>query len=86
MNQNAPPTYIEPSADESLEDTIAVIRHCEQLQSDLVYPIITPRFAISCSSLLLGKLGDLARDTGVAIQTHISENLGEIAFTKDPFP
>jgi guanine deaminase len=86
MNANCPPEYIEASTEKSLEDTIAIIKYCESLDTDIVYPIITPRFAISCSSDLLKSLGNLAQETGTAIQTHISENRGEIEFTKELFP
>jgi guanine deaminase len=52
----------------------------------LVHPIITPRFAISCTDELLRKLGDLAKtDLHLRIQTHVSENAGEIAFTQELF-
>jgi guanine deaminase len=46
----------------------------------LVLPIITPRFAVSCSSDALSLLGALAASTSppTHIQTHISENRDEI--------
>lgn len=53
----------------------------------IVHPILTPRFAISCSSPLLAGLGEIAAaDPDLAIQTHISENAAEIAFTRQLFP
>ncbi|CAH6723877.1 probable guanine deaminase [[Candida] jaroonii] len=53
---------------------------------DLVKPIITPRFAPVCSRSLLTKLGKLSQDEKLPIQTHISENKGEIDLVKKLFP
>ena len=58
----------------------------ENLNSSLLEPIITPRFALSCSEGLMTKLGDLAKSNNLAIQTHISENRGEMQIVKDLFP
>lgn len=53
----------------------------------LVQPILTPRFAISCSDALLASISALvSRDPTLRIQTHLSENEGEIAYTKELFP
>ncbi|KAK7054674.1 hypothetical protein VNI00_003137 [Paramarasmius palmivorus] len=92
MDRNSAPNYTEASADSSIQDTQALIAHIEALprtNSDipLVLPILTPRFAISCTAPLLSGLGDLARSKpSVRIQTHISENKLEIQFTKELFP
>jgi guanine deaminase len=94
MDSNCPPTYVEASSDSSLADTNALISYIRSLtpspSNALVQPILTPRFAISCSTDLLTGLGRLAADekakgTEIAIQTHLGENTGEIAFTKDIF-
>ena len=42
--------------------------------SDLVQPIITPRFIPACSDELLHGLGRLASDSGALVQTHCSES------------
>ncbi|KAI0780664.1 guanine deaminase [Trametes elegans] len=93
MDRNSPEYYVEPSADASIAATRALIEHIRALPSPpgkgepLVRPTLTPRFAISCSHELLGKLGELARDDpALHIQTHISENAGEVAFTRELFP
>lgn len=49
----------------------------------LVQPIITPRFAISCSDELLEGLGKMLKeDPSLPCQTHLAENPTEISFTK----
>lgn len=89
MNRNSPDHYREPSSESSITDTKALISYIRSIDSGrgLVHPVITPRFAISCTSDLLHGLGSLSKeDSSLAIQTHISENKGEIAFTKELFP
>ncbi|GAA5884764.1 hypothetical protein JCM6882_005383 [Rhodosporidiobolus microsporus] len=57
------------------------------VSSSLVQPILTPRFAISCSDEVLAGLGDMMdRDDQLPCQTHLAENPSEIEFTKSLFP
>lgn len=56
------------------------------MKSDLIKPIITPRFAISCSMDLMKDLAGLAKRFDLPIQSHISENIDEIKFTLEIFP
>ncbi|EAU88645.1 guanine deaminase [Coprinopsis cinerea okayama7 len=99
MNHDSPSYYIEPSPEASIEATKSLITYVRSLPPSshphassgtaqpLVQPILTPRFAISCTAPLLSSLGTLASsDPSLLIQTHISENLGEIAYTKELFP
>ena len=41
-------------------------------------PIITPRFVPSCSPELLWKLGELRKEYDAPVQSHLSENEGEV--------
>lgn len=83
--------YIEQSAEASLKDTIKLIEHIQGLPAShaneqLVHPIITPRFALSCSESLLTDLGKLAASLPhISIQTHISENRKEVNDTLEQF-
>lgn len=82
--------YIETSADDSIRDTQALIHHIRSLdhgqEQPLVQPILTPRFALSCSPDLLTRLGSLAAsDPTLRIQTHISENETEVVETLKRF-
>lgn len=47
---------------------------------------ITPRFAGSCSRELLRRCGDLAKQTGLPIQTHLAESPAELRFVSELFP
>lgn len=100
MNRNCPDSYVESSSSKSLDETRALIAHIRSYQAPrntlssasrdpepLVQPILTPRFAISCTADLMTSLGQLAAsDPSLRIQTHISENPREVAFTKELYP
>lgn len=82
MDQNAPAYYIEETK-ESLHHTQMFIEYLSHKNN--VFPIITPRFAPTCSKKLLKGLGDLARKYQLSVQSHLSENRDEIAWVKDLF-
>ncbi|KAI7850991.1 guanine deaminase [Circinella umbellata] len=88
MDQNSPDFYIEASAQASLDDTRAFIEYTleKQDQQKLITPVVTPRFAITCSSELMQGLGKLAQEYKLPIQTHLCENQNEIEFTCSLFP
>jgi guanine deaminase len=54
----------------------------------LINPIVTPRFAPSCSKESLDGLGKLAASYSppLHIQTHISESIGEVELVQQLFP
>lgn len=83
-----PEYYRDQTAESSLQATIDTIEHIKSIDPTyaLVSPIITPRFAPSCTSPLLHSLGKLAKDTGLPVQTHISENKNEIKLVDSMFP
>lgn len=56
MDREAPDYYVEDTK-ESLENTIEFVKTIQDMKSDLVTPIITPRFAVSCTDALLEGLG-----------------------------
>src|SRR5271170_7984541 len=88
MNNLSPDYYCDASSEEALTTTQASIDHIRKIDPDfsLVCPIITPRFAPSCTPDLLTRLGKLAKDENLPIQTHMSENLAEVALVKEMFP
>ena len=89
MDSNMHPSYYKdesPSA--AVADTQYTIDHIASIDpsNSLVTPIITPRFAPSCTSAMLSELGALHKKTNHPIQTHISENPSEIALVAKLFP
>uniref|UniRef100_A0A2M4BMH4 Guanine deaminase n=1 Tax=Anopheles marajoara TaxID=58244 RepID=A0A2M4BMH4_9DIPT len=85
-NRMCPEFYVECDTETSVKDNVDFIRYVLDKKSELVQPIVTPRFAITCDDGLLRELAGLARTYNLHIQTHVSENLGEIATVKEQFP
>lgn len=83
MDRNAPVSLIQTS-ERSLRETEAFID--DYSNETLVKPIITPRFAPSCSQGLLEGLGRLSIKYHVPVQSHLSENRDEVAWVKSLFP
>jgi guanine deaminase len=69
-----------------------VLRDCEELAERWpgTHPFlqfaVTPRFAITCGEKMLKGAAELARKRNLLVQTHLSENLNEIAYTLSLFP
>ncbi|KAJ5693992.1 hypothetical protein N7536_004404 [Penicillium majusculum] len=82
--------YRDFSADDSVLATRQTIEFIHTLDPEgkLVKPIVTPRFAPSCTRPALQSLGELAASYSppLHIQTHISENINELALVKELFP
>ncbi|KXT05716.1 hypothetical protein AC579_1599 [Pseudocercospora musae] len=83
-----PDFYRDASAEASVESTKQCIEHVKNIDPnhDLISPIITPRFAPSCSIESMHALGKLHKETGIPVQTHIDENKPEIDLVKETFP
>jgi guanine deaminase len=83
-----PDYYKDVSVAASVAATEATIAHVRAIDpvSEYITPVITPRFAPSCTSELLHAFGELHRSTGLPVQTHISENKKEVALVKQLFP
>ncbi|KAG7192433.1 uncharacterized protein KQ657_001834 [Scheffersomyces spartinae] len=82
------PDY-EEDIDSCMDGMKTLIDDLERLNpSDeiLVKPIVTPRFALSCTDKLLSDLGKLSKERNLNIQTHISENVKEVEQVKQQFP
>lgn len=89
MDTDLNPDYLrDASPEQALEDTKATIAHIDSIDPAhaLISPILTPRFAPSCSSSALSALGALARESALPIQTHLSENTSEVALVRQIFP
>lgn len=88
MDRMSPEYYRDESADSAVRDYKQCIDHIKQIDPnfDLITPVITPRFAPSCTGESLSALGQLHRETGLPCQTHMSENKPECELVKQLFP
>lgn len=86
MNRNSPDT-LQNTTDEVMEGMRMLKKHLDEHNpSGLVRPIITPRFVPSCSDKMLSALGQYAAETGLPVQSHLSENRSEIDWVKELEP
>lgn len=69
------PSFLVETTEESLKDTERFLK--KHQGNKYAKPILTPRFAPTCSFELLKKLGELADKYKVGTQTHIVESLWE---------
>ena len=82
MDRNAPDIITE-TTEESLQGTEYLINKYQN--EHLVKPIITPRFAPTCTEELLKGLGELAQKYDVPVQSHLSENIDEVKWVQRLF-
>ena len=84
MDRNAPDIITE-KPERSVASTERYLNHTLNKFKNS-YPIITPRFVPSCSDQVLEGLGKLAEKYRVPVQSHLSENIGEIAWVQELCP
>ena len=85
MDREAPDFIREESAQYSAEETSRWIEESRERFTN-TKPVITPRFVPSCTDELMAELGKIQKKYGVPVQSHVSENLGEIEFVRQLRP
>ena len=85
MDRNAPDGLRETTA-ASLAESEALCREWHGRDHGRLRYAFTPRFAPTCSPELLAGAGALARRHQAYVQTHLSENLQELAWVRELFP
>lgn len=84
MDRNSPENLCE-GTEESLENTRRWLSEIEG-RYDRVFPILTPRFIPSCSDQAMEGLETICRETGLSVQSHLSENISEIDWVQELHP
>ena len=84
MDRNSPPNLCESSAEASLAATEEWLEESTVFKN--VRPMLTPRFIPSCTPQLLQGLGRLQARYQLPLQSHLSENLGEISWVQELCP
>lgn len=90
MDTSSRPSYVEPSAQASLDSAISFVEKCYALDEEkgprLIEPILTPRFVSTCSDALLHGLGELAaqgrNSVPLRIQSHLAESEDQVEWVK----
>ncbi|KAJ4270512.1 hypothetical protein NW762_002199 [Fusarium torreyae] len=83
-----PSYYRDESVEEGLEKTRQTIQHVQKIDPEfkLVSPVLTPRFAPTCSRESMKGLAKIQKELDLPVQTHVSENEGEIDLVAQLFP
>ncbi|MBP2662928.1 MAG: guaD [Firmicutes bacterium] len=84
MDRNSPDILLETTK-QSLADTEEFVKNTVN-RYELVKPIITPRFVPTCTPELMNGIAKLAKKYDLPVQSHLSENTGEIAWVKELHP
>ena len=86
MDRNSPDTLREESAEKAAEDTEKWLEECKNRNYKYIKPILTPRFVPSCTDELMEKLSIIRKKWRLPVQSHLSENMGEVEFVKELAP
>lgn len=86
MDRNCPGYLREESAEESGIQTVEWIKDVLHKKYQNTMPILTPRFTPSCSDELMENLKKIQMYYQIPVQSHLSENPGEIAWVKELCP
>lgn len=76
------PKPLQEETSRSIEESVALLEQWHGRADGRIRYCFAPRFAISCTRELLEKVGELARERGVMIHTHSSENRTECALVE----
>lgn len=85
--EQTPKYYRDSSTKEALNKTIDFIKQIRTLyqDSDLIQPVVTPRFVPSCTDEALEGLGQIAKKFDVLVQSHCSESDWEHGYAIERF-
>ncbi len=86
MDRNCPDYIREASADVSAKETIQWVEDVLNRHYKNTYPILTPRFTPSCTDELMTKLKEIQTKYDLSLQSHLSENPGEIEWVRELCP
>ena len=67
---------LQETTEESMRETLRWLEECRDFRN--IRPMLTPRFTPSCTDALMAFLGKLARERGLPVQSHLSENRAEM--------
>lgn len=85
MNRNSPDNLCEPGTEASLAATREWLLACQGRYRN-THPILTPRFIPSCTDDLMRGLAAIQKETGLSVQSHLSENRSEIGWVQELCP
>src|SRR5262249_11408098 len=85
MDRNSPDFLLEETH-ESIAASQRLFDEWDGAEHGRLRYVFTPRFAGSCSMELMKRVGEIARERKAFVQSHLSENVEEIAWCRSLFP
>ena len=85
MDRNSPEALLEDTED-SIRASMRLFDKWDNAAGGRLRYVFTPRFAASCSMPLMERVGQIARETGAFVQSHLSENKDEVRWIRELFP
>ena len=86
MDRNAPPELTERDVLQAAAGTRRFIEESLKRGYRRTKPIVTPRFVPSCTDALMEELGRIREEYDLPVQSHLSENPGEIDLVRELEP
>lgn len=77
------PSILRAPAEEGLAETTRLHATWHGREDGRLSVAVQPRFAVSCTDELLRRAGELARDRGLVVHTHASENRAECELVEE---
>lgn len=72
------PSSLMEKTEDSLKESLRLLKKWHGTENGRIDYAFAPRFVVSCTEKLLKEVGHMAKEYGVMIHTHASENRGEI--------
>jgi guanine deaminase len=85
MDRNSPDFLLEQTGD-SIAASQRLFEEWDGAENGRLRYVFTPRFAGSCSMDLMKRVGEMARERNAFLQSHLSENVDEVAWMRSLFP
>lgn len=85
MDRNVPEALLEHT-DESIAASLRLFEKWDGADNGRLRYVFTPRFAGACSMELMRQVGRIARERNAFVQSHLSENVDEVAWVRSLFP
>jgi guanine deaminase len=85
MDRNSPASLLEQTKD-SIAASQRLFDEWDGAENGRLRYVFTPRFAGSCSMDLMKRVGEMARERNAFVQSHLSENIDEVAWIRSLFP
>lgn len=85
MDRNSPAT-LQETTDESIHASLRLFEKWDGAEDGRLRYVFTPRFAAACSFDLMKRVGQIARERGAWVQSHLSENREEVELVRSLFP